>query len=247
MVKKIQNPAWDFVKEVPEDELDYRRGRKKSIHFGAKDKLDDLVFYRDRVTRFWSWAIPDPLAINFIVDMTQDKGVVEIGAGNGYWAWMLSQSGVKVNAYDLHPVGHEKSWFKRLEDDRWSGSGLADYEPEEFYPVRAGSVEALDDPDNHDRVLFLCWPTMDTWAYEAVSRFKGDRIIYIGEGPGGCTASSMFFKAVSGECGCWSLDERHEELCEMVEQAFVEVDSFPIAQWSGINDYVWVYDRKETS
>lgn len=253
-MKKIENPAWDYIEKIPDDKLlaglRPRPQKAQSSLFvdgvprTGGNRFEDMQFWRDHVTRQWTWAIPSPDAIDFVVGAVQGQGIVEIGAGNGYWAWMLSQKGVDVNAYDAYPIGHEKSWFNRIdEEDRRYSKSLADVEPTEFYPILTGSSEVLDLPENQDRTLFLCWPTMDPWAYETVSRFAGDRIIYIGEGAGGCTADSKFFKAVSGECGCWS--EGHEDLCHLIEQTFAETTYFPLIQWSGINDYITVYDRKK--
>lgn len=237
----IRNPAWDFVKEIPMDDLMSRYGEYQRASFA----LDDGVFtdFRHRFTSRWTWAIPDPNALEFIVETLDGRPVVEMGAGNGYWAWMLSQYGVDVVAYDHHPIGHEKSWFgteAMHAEERWPKS----VEVEEYFPVQEGSVEMLSLLDDcAERVLFLCWPNYDTdFAYDAVKAFRGDTVIYIGEGNGGCTANWKFWALMEGtdEYGHFGMEEG--DVAPDQEWEFVE--HHDIEQWSGLRDHIRVYKRK---
>lgn len=244
LATRLENPAWDFIKDVPADDL-FASGNPiftPSSYGRLTDRGGlDMKPYRSYVTGRWSWAIPSPEALGFILATLDGRSVVEVGAGNGYWAWMLAQSGVAVNAYDLHPVGSEHTWFGHREVEKFSDY-FGEYEHTEFYPVEQAGSEAVKRPENASRVLFLCWPTMDPWAAECVANFQGDTIIYIGEGPGGCTADSQFFWLVSGSCGCYSDDECLHKALDM-PTTFLPTASHSIPQWGGLHDYITVYER----
>jgi hypothetical protein len=180
--------------------------------------------FRDRgrfeLRKDYSWAIPNDAALDTIAKWSPN-GVVEIGAGGGYWAMLLRQRGVDVVAYDpLHEPGQ---WFSR----RWT-------------EVLAGDHTAVA---NHpDRSLLLCWPMYGAeWSGEAVDLYDGDTVLYVGEGASGCTGDDRMH-ALLGEPACWH-DE--DEVCEhdWPTAKFREVDSVDIPQWSGIHDRLYVYER----
>lgn len=135
--------------------------------------------------------------------------MVEIGCGTGYWAWLLEQVGIPVQCFDTAPPGQEKNhWFT---DDA-----------ERFHAMSKGGEEkALDYPD---KVLFLCWPPYGTsMASHALRYYKGDTLLYIGEGEGGCCADDGFFEQLKAE---WT-----------------EVADFAITQWSALHDWITIYTR----
>lgn len=234
----IENPAWDYVRTLPYDDLSYRGKQRQAFNLNGPTHHD----YRRRVTSRWTWAIPDPATLDYIVKALDGRPVVEMGAGSGYWAWMLSQMGVDVVAYDKTPVGHEDSWYRQdfiAEHGKWE-----DVEVQEFFPVQQGDVEVLSLLDDcAERVLFLCWPNYDTdFAYEALKAYRGDLLVYIGEGNGGCTANWKFWALVEGDEDPWGRDESET----LPKQEWEEVGSHRPEQWFGINDWVTIYKRKAT-
>jgi hypothetical protein len=46
----------------------------------------------------YAWAIPDARALRIIKHFAP---VVEMGAGTGYWCYLLRQNGIDIVAYDL--------------------------------------------------------------------------------------------------------------------------------------------------
>ena len=119
------------------------------------------------------------------------RGVVEPGAGGGYWAWQLAQSGIDVVAYDPAPPEANKfvsgrPWCPVLRNDHRVVSG------------------------HPDRALFLCWPSYDEdWAGNALALYRGDQLFYAGESDGGCTADGAFFRMLGAEWEEVSESERH--------------------------------------
>src|SRR5262245_34518575 len=56
---------------------------------------------RGECIKVFGFAVPNAEAIAAIAALSP---IVEIGAGTGYWAWMLRNAGVDVIAYDKQPV-----------------------------------------------------------------------------------------------------------------------------------------------
>lgn len=133
----------------------------------------------DLVNRY-AWAIPDESACQKIAQYA--PRIVEIGAGTGYWARMLSQVGVDVLAYDIQP--YKNQW---CEGHRW------------FY-VRVGGPEIA--ADHPDRALFLCWPPYDhPMAFNALKAYQGHTLVYVGEDTYGCTGDQNFHDELSENWG----------------------------------------------
>lgn len=109
-------------------------------------------------TRF-AWAVPNEAALLAIAQHAP-RGVVEIGAGGGYWAYELRRTGADVIAYDLDPAG-VGGWH----NGPWSRVHLGDHRKVKHHP---------------DRTLLLCWPNGD-WADRAVDLYRGDTVIYVGQ------------------------------------------------------------------
>ena len=72
-----------------------------------------------------------------------------IGAGSGYWAWLMRQAGIKVAAFDAQPP------------------------PFTWSEVRQGDERAVH--EHPEATLFLCWPPWATgMAFNALAAYRGD-------------------------------------------------------------------------
>jgi hypothetical protein len=125
----------------------------------------------------YAWSIPSPGDMVWLARILDGRGVVEIGAGSGYWAWQMVQVGIDVVAYDPHPPSPENKYAT----DRL------------YFPVEIGDEHVAA---NHpDRALLLCWPSYDSgFAASALKAYRGDTLVFVGEGHGGCTADDEFFE-----------------------------------------------------
>lgn len=187
----VGNPYWEIVRQLPLDEFSvtgpYPSSRPEPTGhvFTAADGFEYLAD-RHALCATYSWAIPSPGAVAWIVQRLGGQGLVETGAGGGYWAWQLSQAGADVVAYDPSPPPAKfalREWHSVLRDD------------------------ASATAHHPDRALLLCWPSYsEPWAAHALSCYKGDRLFYIGESKGGCCADDDFFELLyeeweeAGEC-----------------------------------------------
>jgi len=121
-------------------------------------------------TVLFSWAIPNDEAIRTIA---AHAPILEVGAGTGYWAWLLRKLDVDVVATDRHEP-----------DQHWNGTTWTDVEP-------LGAVEAVE-KHGTGRALLIVWPPMTTMASDALDAYTGDTLIYVGEPDGGCNADADF-------------------------------------------------------
>lgn len=134
-----------------------------------------------------------------IWELAGQRGVIEVGAGNGQWARVVGQ-GTSVLAYDdfshlpLDPrVYHRHSQAHR------------DY----FGTVEQGdaSMTYLTQWKTRGRVLLLVFPPPGAMAHQALSIYQSSPenriLLYVGEGRGGANADDDFFDLL--ESGDWVL------------------------------------------
>jgi hypothetical protein len=167
--------------------------------FEVLSRTDPSIRAEARKKLIWaySWAVPSAEAIQAIARLGP---VVELGAGTGYWAWLLEQAGTRVRAIDSEPTA-----------------------PPHWHPVEEGGVESLADAT--EPTLLLCWPTLDSaFASEALRKFRGSRVAYVGEWMGR-TASREF----------------HVEL----ERRWTRESEVAIPVWPGFTDRLHVFRREE--
>ena len=197
--ERFCNPAHDLLKEA------YAIG---SIPYNRQTREQKcLVSYklRNRAVTEFSWAIPTQEAIETIVKYGP---ILEVGAGLGYWASLVNRAGGDIIAYDVH-VGAKNKWFDQVNS---------------YYPINTGgSGPAVKQHPEH--TLLMVWPCYDKpMDIVALRQHKGKYLIYVGEGPGGCTGSKAGHN--------W------------IEKHYDQVEEILIPQWSGIHDYMTVYARK---
>lgn len=204
-LKSSQMSDWDFLKKVGPKKIELLHSHYNSI-------------LREHVVREWfvknlSYAVPSQEAITRIKSFAKGSPILEIGAGLGLWALLLQKAGVKVTPTDISP---------EVSDARYNycnkRQGL--YTP----IVDMAHMDAVQAYGNTHPVLMFGWPPYSrSMAHEALTAFKGDRLIYIGE-CGGCTA-----------------DETFETL---LEKHWDTIESFRIPQWWGLHDCMRLFVRK---
>jgi hypothetical protein len=147
--------------------------------------LLDLLFPSDPCRQFgdeyfpllkFGHQLPTPEAASLI--QKYSNNIIEIGAGTGYWGYILNQMGIDITCFDI------------CKCDIW-------------HPVLEGGPEKV--LKNPDKDLFLCWPPLTSnMAYESLKNLIDNnqkrKLIYIGEGYGGCTATNIFFELLSKKC-----------------------------------------------
>lgn len=208
------NPAFDYWDRIG-------LGRRKDWSMEATMRP---LMVREEVIHEYGFAIPCDDAL---VEIAKHSPIVEVGAGTGYWAALLRNGGVDVIASDtlgedFGAYGFSKLYTEVIQED--------------------ASVMAALHPDH---TLLIIWPPYgDPMGADAVAAYHeagGSRVIYIGEGPGGCTGDSRMF-ALLGQESCWH-DAGEECDCDKSDALFGLVRAITIPQWDGIHDVLFVYER----
>lgn len=131
---------------------------------------------RSRLTSLYSWAVPNDEALAVIA---KHSPIIEIGAGTGYWAALLTARGADVLCFDEHPPAKGRT------------ANVYRHEVTYHKVRKGGPAEAGNYPR---RALFLCWPPYDSpMARMCLENYIGNTLIFVGEGRGGCTADDAFF------------------------------------------------------
>ena len=127
-----------------------------------KEKFAQYWKRREQFHQSFSWAIPSMHALEHIAAFARGSAVIEIGSGKGLWAALLKKLGLDVIATDLHL---QKAAFCKVEKKDFR-TALAQY--------------------RRRKTLLMVWPPQQgqqgsEMAYETLLRFRGSRLIYVGE------------------------------------------------------------------
>lgn len=188
--------------------------------------------------RAYAWGIPTSEALDTIKEHAAG-GVVEIGAGTGYWARLLAERGVDIIAYDEAPMDQpQPNGFHAL-----GGSAWGNVPP--FWPVTQGDASAAR--WHPGRSLLLVWPPkegepsipdrMASLAPDALRAYRGDTVIFAGY----CSAAPHAAQAAG-------MHPRRDTAGPAFEsnlaQHFDLVASLPLPNWPPAADTLTVWSRR---
>ncbi|MFJ4091291.1 hypothetical protein ACIPYS_06875 [Kitasatospora sp. NPDC089913] len=132
---------------------------------------------RQELSRVYSWALASRTALDWITTCLDGRGLLEVGAGSGYWAWLLRARGVDVLATDAEARTERNGFTDRFQ----------------YTEVRPGRA-AADAAAHPDRVLTMLWPPhRDPMAADTLRAYRGPGLLYLGDRPGGLCADRDFF------------------------------------------------------
>lgn len=177
--------------------------------------IDACATARTRLIPQFAWAIPNHAAL---VALAASAPLIELGAGTGYWAYLLRERGVDIVAFDTEPpqtTTHQNQWQR---SPMHVGTCWTD--------VQMGTPAVLRGGQYRERTLFLCWPPPTTMALEALDTYAGETVALIGCGPDetGCLA---FYDLLLSQ---WKL-----------------IQTVAIPQWCGVPDTLTIYQRRATT
>lgn len=130
---------------------------------------------RDTLCVRYSWSIPSPGDTAWLSGLLDGRGVVELGAGTGYWAWQAAQAGIDVVAYDPLPPGGENPFAQ----------GPL------YFDVQPGDQEKA--AEHPGRALMMVWPPDGSrYPKRALHLYRGDLVICVAAPV--CCADSRFWR-----------------------------------------------------
>ena len=128
---------------------------------------------RSKLVKEYSWAVPTEDVIRYCA---QFDNLLEIGAGNGYWASLIEEMGGDVQATDKSP-------------------------PEETHTEVEQQIWQNLIPAIRERPVLMVWPPYNEGVAAGVARQSPNHILYVGEQRGGCTGEDEFFDIVEEQYG----------------------------------------------
>ncbi len=146
------------------------------------------------------------------VDMFSKNKILEVGSGTGFLSSCLQSYGLDITPTDenlkSNPYGFNNMYTDIIETD---------------------SVQYLKNNAKKFDTVLMSWPNYDTdFAYNILKNMKkGQTLIYIGEGYGGCTGDDQFF-------------DRLEICAELMEQETSKINQNSF-RWPGLHDRVSIY------
>ena len=162
-----------------------------------------FLYLQERYREKYGWSIIDEHSLELIKNYIIGKKTLEINCGKGFWTFCLRLLGCDIVATDLFT--QDSSWVTVEQLD---------------------AVSAVEKYNGECSVLLCCWPDYEKeYAYEAISRFTGTTIIYIGEKKDGCCATDSFFDY---------LEQHYQKL---------EIEN-TLQSWPFVNDSLSIYKKK---
>jgi hypothetical protein len=203
------------------------------LHVGAVGRGDPD---RDRLVREYSYGIPTEEALDATV-AASPSGIVEIGAGTGYWARLLSDRGADVIAYDLWPPPSRRNAY-------FAGAKT-------WFPVERGDEHVV--ARHAERTLLMVWPTWnEAWPGVAAAEFHaagGQMIVYVGDGPGSVTGDSVLHTLLGeyGPCLACTFGVLDAPCLCGVDPSWQLVKRIALPHWSGSHDTCSLYERRTST
>lgn len=148
-------------------------------------------------------------------EILKDEKILEVGAGSGFFT-------MKLKELSLDIVGLEKHQTKNHYGFNHQYTKL----------INSDAIEFIKQHELDYSTIIMSWPNQDSSFANDVfnSMYKGQKLLYIGEGLGGCTACDEFFENLDRKASI-EVKETQE-----LRKNYVS--------WQGIHDRPTLYIKK---
>lgn len=171
--------------------------------------------------RHYPEYVPTDEAVDTLV---AESPIVEIGAGNGYWAYVVNEAGGDVIPTDIHAPDVDPDSYPVTHGVRPDDEDA--YEMTQWAAVREHDHRGVT--EYPERNVLLCHPEGLPWTEEFLGLLGDEqRLIYIGEWGMGMDATPRFF--------------------DRLRREFHLVDSFPVYNWASTNAAGYVFEPLSSS
>jgi len=127
---------------------------------------------RQQLVEEYSWAIPNEDVLTYLAEFRE---LIEVGAGNGYWAHCIDSYG--GNVIPIERDVPDNTYTELVERDAKNYTEL------------------------RDKPVLMVWPPFDQSLAYTVAKREPPHILYVGELRGGCTGSDEFFDVLDTNYG----------------------------------------------
>jgi len=193
------------------------------------------VAIRDELISRFSFAIPTSAALAEIA-LASPSGVIEVGAGTGYWAGLLAATGTDVIAFDADPPPSPTN--------PWFAGGTLWFNVQKSDETVAGGFP--------QRTLLLVWPTIGAqWAADAVRSYHaggGGCVAFVGEVAGGRTGDDSLHKMLGNATECLSCRYGILDVACLcgIPQYFEPIVRVALPHWPGFEDDLTIHRRRRS-
>ena len=213
----------ELWKSIQEASIGPHAGRSRKIEYSIEDwnKWQEQEKRRKFFIKKFGFSIPSKKAVEKIAEWVKGGKIIEIGAGRGLWARLLSDIGVAVEASDYQSILNN-TWLAKEEDDV--------KDENTFHPIQEMHGKEHAKLGGASDTLMFVWPDFREqddgadWQSDAIKIFAGNKIIFIGESEGGATGAPLFW--------------------EEIRKHWTEKEHISIPNWDGIHDYVALYTKR---
>ena len=213
---------WKNKEEMWDDIQSFHPKSRADDQFARN--YNDMKVFRES----FSYAVPSHEAMKELVQWIGGSKVIEIGAGRGLWARLLSEEGVNVEASDLYEIPKNKFFSPHGANSNSKDNARRHHVFFNLQQMR-GDEHARQSSTND--ILMMVWPYFtenddegEDWQSMALKNFNGSKFIFVGETEGGATGSPALWRELNKS---W----RYE-------------GGIDIPRWQGINDHIQLYVRK---
>lgn len=192
------------------------------------------------VLRCFPEYIPTDKAID---TLKKYEPILEIGAGNGYWAYVLDKADCDILPTDILP--HDVSYNNDLPDDFFDKVGTQEYNMLEvdrsgenhetpyvnigdnktpsvpWYEVEIADHSVVSEYQNHN--IFICHPVAEPWTEDMLDMInKSQKFILVAEWYPGADATPAFYNKLKN----WKL-----------------LETFPVYDWQSQHAHGYVFEK----
>lgn len=194
--------------------------KNEMFQYFENDTLNSDFFYltlmRKSYISEYGFFLMNENFLNIASETLQNKKILEVGAGNGFLNKCLTSINLNITSIDKHiennPYGFERN-FNNV--------------------IKAEAIDFLKKHSTNYDLIIMSWPNYDNdFAYNVLLNMREtQKLLYIGEEFGGCTANDKFF----------DLLESKAIIDTNLTKKFIPANF----SWPGIHDKITIFDIKK--